>query len=76
MSVNNGVAQGLLSGVQAIVTSTIGLDSQFADYSLKMQEMLERQMHTQQIHEQYSMQSNLARTAHESRMSAIRNMRA
>jgi hypothetical protein len=42
----------------------------------RLQAMFERQVAVQQQHELFTMQTNLARTEHESRMNAIRNMRA
>lgn len=42
----------------------------------RLQAMFERQLAVQQQHELFTMQTNLARTEHESRMNAIRNMRA
>ncbi|MCC7013897.1 MAG: hypothetical protein IT454_15170 [Planctomycetes bacterium] len=42
----------------------------------RLQAMFDRQLAMQQQHELFTMQTNLARTEHESRMNAIRNMRA
>lgn len=42
----------------------------------RLEAMYQRQLAMQQQHELFTMQTNLARTEHESRMNAIRNMRA
>jgi hypothetical protein len=42
----------------------------------RLEAMFQRQIAMQQQHELFSMKTNLARTEHESRMTAIRNMRA
>lgn len=67
-----GVAGGLLGGNGALG----GIGSQLGDQQAQMFEMLQIQNQMQLLNQQFTTLSNVSKTEHETRMAAVRNIRA